>query len=119
MKKVILIGAAILLTSAGNAMAQGKYCLIEGDTCSELYADKNKAMLRQLRKKDKNSVDLMTSAVIYSTFEKLQSDANKSCKKNDRVSVKNYKPLFILRNGREKRALMVKDRKLCTWVKVK
>jgi len=115
-----LLAAGIGFALAPQGAQAASACLLEQKPCSDLYLKKNASMLKSLRKTSgRNSSDTMIAQIIYGTFEKLQTEANKGCKKADRVDLAGYKPLFVLGSGKSKRALFVQGKQNCTWVKVK
>ncbi|WP_299591607.1 hypothetical protein [uncultured Tateyamaria sp.] len=104
-----------LLTSAGVATAQ--HHLIDAKACSDLRSDKYTKLVRQLKTAPKNSVDVATHQVIYTTFKDLAEEAKKN--RTPRVSADGFRALFVLGSGRNKRALMYKSNSECIWVKAR
>ena len=113
---IAVLGAFVWSASASVADA-AKFHLINEKSCADLHAPKYAKMVRQMQNPPKNSIDVASQNVIYSTFEDLAKKAKKA--RSTKVSPDGFKPLFVLGKGRNKRALMYKSKSECIWVKVK
>ncbi|KNG92489.1 hypothetical protein [Pseudaestuariivita atlantica] len=118
MRIAALVAAFLVAAPAAQAASA---CLIEPKSCSDLLLPKHAKLLRTLQKpaSQRAGNETMAVALMYSTFETLQDAANRGCRRKDRVDLADFKPLFVLGDRAQKRAMMFKGTSQCAWMKVK
>lgn len=118
----LIFSAAVLavLVSGSSAEAKAGRCLLESTYCDDFSGSDGK-LLGLMRKKPSQYIgmDQTSVSIVYSTLEKGQKKADKNCRQKDKVSLDGFRAMFVVGSGKSKRALMLKNKNTCTWVKVK
>lgn len=117
MRQLFKTGVVGLALCWAGQTVVAQHCMIEQSACADLRASKNANLVQILRAPAGNAADSAAQKVVYSTFENLAQKAKASCR--SKVSAQGFSPLFVLGNGRSKRALMYKGTSECIWVKAK
>ncbi|MDA7426598.1 hypothetical protein [Thalassococcus lentus] len=110
---------AFCIALLGAPVAAKDVCLLKASVCEGMYEAKYKDLFAKLRNPSlQKPSDGLAVSVMYNTFESAEKDA-KRCKRKEKVSMDDFKPYFVMGQGKNKRAMMVRGKSECAWVRVK
>ena len=108
----------LAVIAAGPVVAKD-VCLLDASMCESMYAAKHKDIFDKLRNPAKRGPgDALAMSVMYSTFQDAEKKTRR-CKRSEKVSLDGFSAYFVMGQGREKRAMMVRGKSECAWVQVK